>query len=455
MRSCSIRWWRSSSCDGLRRMQRQRTMDWLRSLRPARGRGWNEHFLLLDTYLLSEKIGDSTQNSETPLRFVARPKLPMWHYSLLGVRPPPPSQSHGVHDCLASQWNQYKCLVQTLLSLLGRLGQSGFAQKNNPTKKKNYTQVVHCASSWHYHPCNYSVVTTVNVPASLQLLWWYHCRCWCTGVSNVVKLALLPSLLVVKRHCCPYCDGVVVLNAQASLPLLQWQLLLLSQWHCCLCWWTGISAIVKLALLPSLLVDKLASSPPLWRCCCHQYTGIFAVIAIAIIPLVMIALLPLSMCNCLCHCQAGVVTCNKGIVTLDLQQCCCPCCNGNVAILKLVLSPYCNGVVVIINVQASSPSLQWCCCPCYNGIVAVDVQPSLPLLQWQLLPSLQWHLCHSWANIVIKLASLPLLYWGCCHHQCAGVFALIKLASLPLLWWWCCRWCAGIFAVQTSLPALW
>jgi hypothetical protein len=66
-----------------------------------------------------------------------------------------------------------------------------------------------------------------------------------------------------------------------------------------------------------------------------------------------------------------------------------------------------NGIFVIIDAQASLPSSRWHYCPCCNGVLAVDVQASLPSLQWQLLPSLQWHLCHSQASLVIKLALLP------------------------------------------------
>jgi hypothetical protein len=43
-----------------------------------------------------------------------------------------------------------------------------------------------------------------------------------------------------------------------------------------------------------------------------------------------------------------------------------------------------------------------------DGVVAVDVQASLPLLQWPLLPLLQWRLCCSQASLVIKLMLLPL-----------------------------------------------
>jgi hypothetical protein len=50
--------------------------------------------------------------------------------------------------------------------------------------------------------------------------------------------------------------------------------------------------------------------------------------------------------------------------------------------------PHCNGIAIIINAQASLPSLQ-----CH--VVAVDVQASSPLLQWQLLLLLHWPLCPS------------------------------------------------------------
>jgi hypothetical protein len=65
------------------------------------------------------------------------------------------------------------------------------------------------------------------------------------GVVALIVIALLPSL---SWCCCPHCNRVVIIidvialiacwqagitavNAQASLPLLRWQMLLLSQWH--------------------------------------------------------------------------------------------------------------------------------------------------------------------------------------------------------------------------------
>jgi hypothetical protein len=68
-----------------------------------------------------------------------------------------------------------------------------------------------------------------------------------------------------------------------------------------------------------------------------------------------------------------------------------------------------------------------------DGVVAIGVQASSPSLQWQLLPLLQWRLCHSQASIVIKLMLLPLYQWGRHCHQCAGVFAVVELGLLPSL----------------------
>jgi hypothetical protein len=75
------------------------------------------------------------------------------------------------------------------------------------------------------------------------------CSLICDGVAALVVIALLPSS---SWHCCPHCNDVVVIidvialvvcrqtgiaaiNVQASLSLLQWQLLLLSQWRHCHC----------------------------------------------------------------------------------------------------------------------------------------------------------------------------------------------------------------------------
>jgi hypothetical protein len=66
---------------------------------------------------------------------------------------------------------------------------------------------------------------------------------------DLVVIALLPSS---SWHCCPHCNGVVVIinvivlvarrqagiaavNLQAYLPVSRWQMLLLSRWHHCRC----------------------------------------------------------------------------------------------------------------------------------------------------------------------------------------------------------------------------
>jgi hypothetical protein len=66
--------------------------------------------------------------------------------------------------------------------------------------------------------------------------------------NGVVALVMSVLLLSSSWRCCPHCNGVVVIingvalvtcwqagitavDAQASLPLLQWQMLLSSIWH--------------------------------------------------------------------------------------------------------------------------------------------------------------------------------------------------------------------------------
>jgi hypothetical protein len=76
--------------------------------------------------------------------------------------------------------------VQTFLSLLRRLGRSGFAQKANLTKKKSTHEsfIVHQA-----------------------------------GIVTLVTMVLLP--LLMHRHLCHCCDGLIaIVGVQASLPLL-------------------------------------------------------------------------------------------------------------------------------------------------------------------------------------------------------------------------------------------
>ncbi len=88
------------------------------------------------------------------LRFVGRPKLPMWIFPLLEVRLLPPNQSNGVHDCLAPCWNQYNCLRPDLLFPVGKVGMKWFCSKSLSSQEKKYTQVVHCTFRWRCCPCN-------------------------------------------------------------------------------------------------------------------------------------------------------------------------------------------------------------------------------------------------------------------------------------------------------------
>jgi hypothetical protein len=119
------------------------------------------------------------------------------------------------------------------------------------------------------------------------------------------------------------------------LPLSRWQLLLSSQWRCCHCQCTGISAIVKLVLTPLLIVIALVTmlpSPLMHRHLCRHRDcnrcphddGIVAVVN------AQASLLSSSWHHCP-H--------NNGIATLDPQWRYFPCCDGVVAILKLALLP--------------------------------------------------------------------------------------------------------------------
>ncbi len=131
-------------------------------------------------------------------------------------------------------------------------------------------------------------------------------------------------------------------------------------------------------------------------------TGVFAIFTMAIGALVTMALLPLSMCKCLHHCQTRIVAlvacCQAGVVSLVVmallpsmrRRLChcrdCYCC------------PHDNCIVAIVDAQASLPLLSWRCCPRNNGIIALD------------------------------------LWWCCCSH-CNGIIAVLKLVLLPLLQW--------------------
>jgi hypothetical protein len=77
----------------------------------------------------------------------------------------------------------------------------------------------------------------------------------------------------------------------------------------------------------------------------------------------------------------------------------------------MALLPLICGSFVALIVTALLLSSSWCCRPCCNGIiiiidvislaacqqagiVTVNVQASLPLLQWRLLLSSPWRHCH-------------------------------------------------------------
>jgi hypothetical protein len=158
------------------------------------------------------------------------------------------------------------------------------------------------------------------------------------------------------------------------------------------------------------------------------------------------ALLPL-MCRHLCHhCNCDCHPHDNGIVAIVNAQGSLQSSRSMVALVTMALLPLIHNGVVARIVMVSSPSSSWRCCPCCNdiniiinvvalvaccqaGIVAIDVQASLLLLQWQLSLLSQWHHHHCQCkgiSAVVKLALLPLLL-------------VIKLASLPLLQWHCCR----------------
>jgi hypothetical protein len=251
------------------------------------------------------------------------------------------------------------------------------------------------------------------------------CHCWDGFVALVTMasslliydgiVALIAMVLLSSSswHCCPCCNGIVVIinvvalvachqagivaiDAQASSPLSWWQLSLLSWWQRCHCWCPGISGVAKLAPLPSLFVVKLALLPLSWWHCCHWYAGVFAVVVIAIVALMTMALLPLLMCRRPCHCWDGVIP-----------------------LVTMAASPMIHTSVVALIMTRLMPSSSWRSCPCHNGvtviinvitlvarfqagIVAVNAQASLLLSEWQLL------LCHNGIVAIVNVqASLP------------------------------------------------
>jgi hypothetical protein len=74
--------------------------------------------------------------------------------------------------------------VQTFLSLLGRLGQSSFAQKADPAKKNTHKLFILCQA----------------------------------GIVALVTMAFLLSSM--RRHLCHCCDSIIaIIDVQVSLPL--------------------------------------------------------------------------------------------------------------------------------------------------------------------------------------------------------------------------------------------
>ncbi len=251
-----------------------------------------------------------------------------------------------------------------------------------------------------------------------------HCQ---AGIVALVTMALLPlirdsvvalvAMALLPSSSCPHClhpndivviidvvvfvachqAGIVTIDAQAYLPLLQWQLLLSSQWHCCCCQCAGVSTVVELALLPLLLILKLALLQLLqWPCL-------------------------LSMCRHL-HCRHD-----------------CDC------------HPHDNGIVAVVDAKGSLPLSRWHHHPCNNGIVALDPRwhccpchdAIVAILKLALLPLLQSHHRHHQclpSSLVVKLASLPSMHrhlCRCCDGNCCschdGVVPIADAASTPLL----------------------
>ncbi len=270
---------------------------------------------------------------------MARPKLPMWLFPLVKVRPPPPwciqrrtqLLSLGLElvempssrpsfpcwegwdvkqFCLESQSGQeikytwvpttcYCCtnivVVGTFLSQHELLTPICTRMLQNKGGRQGKGLYVSCACPQQRFARFARWIASLNIGMFARVCAntniWYCCLRVCT------RLRCCPCCLSSSWHCCPCCDGIVAVNAQVSLPLLQWQLSFLSQWRCCHCWCTGVSTIVELASMPSLLVVELASLPLSWWHYCRWCAGIFVIIAIALVALLTMVLLPLLMCR--------------------------------------------------------------------------------------------------------------------------------------------------------------
>ncbi len=242
------------------------------------------------------------------------------------------------------------------------------------------------------------VIVTLFTMASLPSSMRRHLRhCWTSVIAlvahcqaGVVAFVVMVPTLSMRRHlcccyncdCCPCDDGIVAnVNAQASLPLLNWCCCSCNNGivafdplqYCCPCH-DGVVAVLKLAFLP------LSQ----WHChnhqchhphyssssshCCRQCAGIFAIVAMAFVALIKMVSLPLLV--------------RRHVSTIV-----------NLARLLLLL----------IVKLALSPTLRWCYCYWCAGFLLV--------LQLQLSPSWLWHCCHCW---------------------CTGILAIVKLETLPL-----------------------
>ena len=106
------------------------------------------------------------------LRFVARPKLPMWLFPLPKVRPPPPRPIQRIHNSLASHWNWYKCLHPDLPFGGGKAGAKQFGSKSRSGQEIKYTQ----ARTTHFVAQTLHPTPAASMMPSLPLLWCIHCQ---------------------------------------------------------------------------------------------------------------------------------------------------------------------------------------------------------------------------------------------------------------------------------------
>ncbi len=151
---------------------------------------------------------------------------------------------------------------------------------------------------------------------------------------------------------CPHCNGVTVVNMQASLQ---------SRDLCHHC--NIIVALVVMTLLPS---------SSWWHCPCHK--GIIAIVDVQ-------ASLPLPQWCCCPHCTGAIANITRGLLSL-LHWRCCPyhndlfsltshghchrCCTGIIAPIELACLCHCAGVVALVMLLLL-PSVRWHFCPCQVG----------------------------------------------------------------------------------------